>query len=937
MCRDLIPPQFKKIVDTLPRLTWLHSVRLEECRINAEWASFLGNEDSAMTFGVLTEYIHPEDRSAVLESMKTAISHRESYHIYYRLAHRSGNYRDVVTSGFCKTSSETNDPTWLAVTSDLRHHIRSRATEYKIEQRLEALHKTSDIVFWVADKAGEVFELWGWDSLTSQAGREAAGWGWIDSVHPDDKDSLARAWQESVRTSRPFYKEYRLRSRNGNFKWVEGRGTPIWGASGEVIEWIGTVSDIDERKVRERELATSEERLRLALESTQLGIWDVDFTTGQHSWSNTTREILEIDLNSQINDDTFLNLVHPDDRERVEKHFFSNSQDDGSIYSGEYRIITAQTKSEKWISATGKTLTDSQNQPIRKLGTIRDITERVSTLIAIKEGEEQLRLALDAARMNAWEIDLETRVVKRSFNTENLLGLRSGSLDAFLENTHPKDQQLVLNFLAHHESTQQINLRYHHPDGRMLWLGMRGERTDPGRLRGVTFDITAQIQAEQELWRMAHEDDLTGLLNRSAFNNILQKKCSGEKHEELQFYLVIVDIDNFKEVNDTFGHDAGDILLKRAASRIQAAFKDQDSIARIGGDEFAIVFTPSGSDSETAGMIDRLHRTLRKPITIAGRTFSAQSSVGIATFPTDGTTATELMKSADIALYRAKSDGRNRTAYYAPHMRDKIVKRVELFSEFDRALSQRELLVYYQPKIRLDSGQLVGYEALLRWHHPSRGVLTPGVFGMIFENFELSQAVGDLVLEQITDDLCYWHSIGINPGRIAFNLSASDFFADNLSTNILDKLERKSLPPTSIEVEITEDVFLNDSNRNNEFHIKALSESGVTIALDDFGTGFASLTHLKRFPIGNIKIDRSFISNIDTDHRDKSIVSVITNLSKELGIKTTAEGVENINQIKILKEISCTDIQGYFVSPAIHPHKVKEFNFINCLIHPETD
>lgn len=929
MCRDLIPSQFKEIVDTLPQLAWLHSVRLEECRINAEWASFLGNEGSAMSFGVLTEYIHPEDRTAVLESMKTAISLREAYHICYRLAHRSGHYRNVVTSGFCKTSSETNDPAWLAVTIDLKHHVRSRATEHKIEQRLKALHKTSDTVFWVADKDGEVFEQWGWDSLTSQADREAAGWGWLDAVHPDDKDSLARAWQESVRTSLPFYKEYRLRSRDGTFKWVEGRGTPIWSTSGEVIEWIGTVSDIDERKVKERELATSEERLRLALESTQLGIWDVDFTTGQHSWTNTTREILEIDLNFQINDDTFLNLVHPDDRERVENHFFDSSQNEGTIYSGEYRIITAQTKSVKWISATGRTLTDSQNQPIRKLGTIRDITERINTHIAIKEGEKQLRLALNAARMNAWEIDLETRFVKRSFNTENLLGLSSGSLDAFLENTHPEDQQLVLNFLVHHEPTHQINLRYYHPDGRMLWLGMRGERTEPGRLRGVTFDITAQIQAEQELWRMAHEDNLTGLLNRSAFNNILQKKCTGEKHEDPQFYVVIVDIDNFKEVNDTFGHDAGDILLKRAASRIQAAFKDQESVARIGGDEFAIVFTPIGSDSDLTEMIDRLHRTLRKPITISGRTFSAQSSVGIATFPSDGTTATELMKSADIALYRAKSDGRNRTAYYAPHMRDKIIKRVELFSEFDRALSQRELLVYYQPKIRLDSGQLVGYEALLRWHHPSRGVLTPGVFGMIFENFELSQAVGDLVLEQITDDLCYWHSTGINTGRIAFNLSASDFFADNLSTNILDKLERKSLPPTSIEVEITEDVFLNDSNRNNEFHIKALSESGVTIALDDFGTGFASLTHLKRFPIGNIKIDRSFISNIDTDHRDKSIVSVITNLSKELGIKTTAEGVENINQIKILKEISCTDIQGYFVSPAIHPHKVKEFNFIN--------
>ncbi|MDV2968683.1 EAL domain-containing protein [Nitratireductor aquimarinus] len=929
MRSSLLHARSEAFLDCLPQLACMHTAGAQDCTFNSAWSRYLGLDGEFLGVNTWLEYIHPEDRSAVRNALYVASRYKESYDFQCRVAHRSGQYRRIQTSASMQVPREGEGGFWIAISVDLENQGFTGREEFKNQRRLRALQESRGVVLWVADPRGLILEKRGWSALTAQHEKEALGWGWLDRVHPDDRYATKEAWLQSVQRNQSFFAEYRLRLRDEKFKWVEDRGVPILDPSGTTLEWVGIISDVNERKEREFELIRSGARLQLAIESTQLGIWDVDYVSGEREWSDLAKQILEVSPHDEITADTFINLVHPNDRERVSDLFFKNSPVDGSVYADEFRVLTPRSKREIWVSATGKTLADSLGQPIRKLGTIRDTTKHNKARLALEASEKQLRMALDAARMNAWEVNRVTGFVKRSPNALKLLGLTSGSVDSFLERTHPEDQERVREFIETCSGADEINIRYNHPDGQLLWLCMRGEQSSAQSVRGVTFDISEQVNAANKLIQIANKDFVTELLNRNAFNKILKDVCECSAGRNCVFHVIIIDIDGFKEVNDAMGHDAGDALLRCVAQRLKFTFGQDASIARIGGDEFALIVEDSPSRAYLAEKLRALHLSLSQSITISGRTFNARSSVGVASFPGDGSEAAELMRSADLALCRAKTVGGNRSVYYTHSMRDKIAQRRELFTEFERAISQRQLQVHYQPKISLSDNRLVGFEALLRWRHPSRGLLAPGVFKDVFESFEISQVIGEFVLDQITNDLHHWYSIGRNPGRIAFNLSSADFFAEDLSGNILRQLKGKCLPPSSVEVEITEDVFLKNSSEKNVEQLKVLYDNGVGVALDDFGTGFASLTHLKTLPLSHIKIDRSFIDKLDSNDYDRAIVSSVISLSRDLKMETTAEGVEDRVQLQILRELGCNNIQGYLISPALHPEQLEEADFFS--------
>ena len=558
-------------------------------------------------------------------------------------------------------------------------------------------------------------------------------------------------------------------------------------------------------------------------------------------------------------------------------------------------------------------LTDVQADTLRALArsVMRELELRVANR-ALKDSEERLRLALQAGRMFAWERDLSDDFVTRSDSAFDLIGLGSGPALEFDDRVYRDDRWRAPMW---GNCDQQEEIRYVRPDGEIVWLSARSiavsEEGKPKRLIGVTFDITDRKRAEEELWRMANHDALTGLANRVLFQQHLGAAIDGAETSGTSVSLLLLDLDDFKSVNDTLGHDAGDALLVEAARRLTAKVRDTDTVARLGGDEFAVILIDTDLDAASR-FAQALADDMLQVVQHAGRAISTKASIGIAGFPDHHRSPIELLKDADIALYRAKAERRGRAVVYTEAARERIEQRVRVLAEVREGLGADQFLPFYQPKVSLRTGQIVGLEALARWQHPSRGVLTPGSFGPAFNDPETAVAMGARMIEHVVGDIRRWLDQGFECGRVAVNFSSAEFGDPQLAEHVLGLLSEAGVPTRCFEVEVTESVFLERSNETALAILRQFSKAGVNVALDDFGTGFASLTHLKRYPVHHIKIDQSFIRDLETDKEDAAIVSAVINLGQSMGMEVTAEGVETAGQAARLAAIGCDQAQGYF-------------------------
>ncbi|MER2266889.1 putative bifunctional diguanylate cyclase/phosphodiesterase [Methylobacterium oxalidis] len=529
----------------------------------------------------------------------------------------------------------------------------------------------------------------------------------------------------------------------------------------------------------------------------------------------------------------------------------------------------------------------------------------------LREREERLRLALRAGRMVAWERDLRTGHATRSENAQDLLGIGSGPISLMLDRVHPDDRSHVDRFSAYGGTLDAVEFRYRTQAGRQLWLCMRAEQTEPDRIVGITFDITDRKVAEARLWRAANHDPLTGLPNRALFQERFREALGRAECTGACVGLLLIDIDDFKDVNDTLGHDAGDALLIEMAARLSEMARAGDTVARLGGDEFAVILAGSprleAASVFAANLLDRL----RQPFAYRGRPLATKASMGLASFPEHHRLPDELMKDADIALYRAKSSGRNRVTVYAPEMRALTEKRVTVSAQMREALLGGQIVPFYQPKVCLATGRIVGFEALARWLHPVEGVLAPGYFGSAFEDPELAHAIGSRIVAQVAADMRAWRARGLDFGQVAVNVSSAEFHRPDLAESVLATLQAEGVPPSCLEIEVTETVFLGRGSDFVSGILRRFHESGVTLALDDFGTGYASLTHLKQFPVDHIKIDQSFVRGLDQDGDDAAIVAAVIGLGRALDTRVTAEGVENPDQVRRLRAMGCGFAQGY--------------------------
>ena len=426
-------------------------------------------------------------------------------------------------------------------------------------------------------------------------------------------------------------------------------------------------------------------------------------------------------------------------------------------------------------------------------------------------------------------------------------------------------------------------------------------------------DISELKTAQAHIERLAHHDSLTGLLNRYSFENRLDQALADAQRHSARLGLMFIDLDNFKRINDSLGHAIGDRLLIDAASRMQSMVRDSDIVARLGGDEFVIVLTHVDTPLDAVTVSKKLLDCLAQPFTIDRHTLHTTLSIGISVFPDDGKDGISLMKHADTAMYQAKKLGKNNAQFFTADMTEAANEQLSLEHDLREALEQEQFELYYQPQVCSQTGEICGFEALLRWHHPTHGMISPLKFIPVAEDAGLIEPIGLWVLEAACQQIATWRHKGITGIRVAINLSAVQLRSRALVGQVMDAMSRHAIGPGELEFEITESAAMSDPIHATHV-LQSLRNLGIQIAIDDFGTGYSSLAYLKRLPVNCLKIDRSFTQTIDTDENDASISASILAVAHSMGLRVVAEGVETAAQRLTLIQLKCDCLQGYYFS-----------------------
>ncbi len=759
--------------------------------------------------------------------------------------------------------------------------------------------------------------------------------GCIDLVHPDDRDRIAREIAEADEQQKEWSNsEFRIiRADNGATRWIACSTKMERDEHGNLIRMIGGHLDITERKEAENALRRSEERLRLVQEATGLAHFEA-VSGGISQLSERFLEQTGLPPGTQsITNEIWDEIIHPDDRERF-KQTVVHSMEHHDGLECEFRIVRPDNGETRWLYSRCK-LDRDECGTVRIVGAHLDITERKLAEEALRESEERFRLAAEASGLGIWDYDLAHGRREWSDRLRQIFGIDSEvepNREIAEACIHPDDrakftrlmQNACNNDIGRFEATYRIRRAN---DGAERWVTMNGWRTFKtdsklGRIIVTVRDVTEEKTAEQRVRWSASHDTLTRLANRGLFQEKLDQAIRTAKAEGGSVGLLMLDMDHFKQINDSLGHDAGDMLLKMFAERLRGVVRSSDTVARLGGDEFAVVLPEIDGELGLLKIAQAIQQRLRDPFLHAGRILDCRASIGASIYPDLGHTLDELLKNADIALYAGKAAGRGNVTLFEPRMRDDVQRRHSMVRLARNAIDDDRIVPYYQPKLDLADRTLVGFEALLRWRNPRGLIALPGALEAAFEDMEVAAQISDRMIERAIADMRTWLDRGIEFNSVAINASAAEFRRDNFGERLLEQLRRADIPTRCFQLEVTETVFLGRGAEYVHRALGLLSRHGVQIALDDFGTGYASLRHLKQFPVDIIKIDQSFVRDMAEDPGDEAIIRAVINLGRSLGIKVVAEGIENEEQERRLLELDCDFGQGFLYARAVPASRV---------------
>ncbi len=902
---------FRSMADGAPVMIWMSDPSGAGIFCNKMWLALTGQSyEEALGYGWL-KAIHPDDQKRVEQIFLAASARREPYQAEYRLRTVSGSWAWVIDVGQPRFDAHGNFQGYVGSALDITERQEIQAALQESEEHYWHSVELNPQIPWIADPQGNIVEVSNrWCAMTGVSLDQALGQSWTRALYPDDIAQTVRLWSTALLSGTPVDVEYRLRSADGSYRWFRARAAPRHDDSGAILRWYGTIEDIHEHKQATLALQERERQLQTVFNQAVVGLMHRDQSNRVLMINQHYCEILGR-AREELEGVSMIQFTHPEDAKwqapllqqheatgeplQLEKRYL---RPDGSVVWCKVNVSYVRDDA----GAVAGTITVAEDITAHKLAEeraqeahslLQEVIDSVDDLIFVKD-RNGLFLAANlkfggAKIIGKYDHELYEPEIAEKYRSDDLRVLASGRK------------------LSVEEDVPGETVRHYHTV-KVPWR----KNGDIIGVIGIARDITERKKTEERLRWAAHHDELTGLPNRRLFQKKIKDAFEKTMAGQRRVGLLSLDVDHFKQINDKFGHDVGDIFLKGFADRLRQAVGRQGVIARLGGDEFAVLLPDIGGEDDVRRIAQAILAHMHEPLSLHGNILDCRTSIGgtVTVFKRDED-PDELRKQSDLALYASKASGRGIFTMFRPAMREDEQKVASALRVAGQAVAFDWIMPHYQPKVDLRSGRLSGFEALLRWHPPGTGIQPPHMIAPAFDNTDLGISIGMRIRSCVFQHLQKWRGSGTEVGRIAINVSAAEFRRDDYAEQVLDELDRAGLPTRCLEVEVTEGVFLGYGADFVKRALRKLSDAGVTIALDDFGTGYASLSHLKQFPVDVLKIDRSFVMDMERDASDAAVVKAVLSLGLNLDLQVVAEGVETVEQVALLRQLGCSTAQGY--------------------------
>ncbi len=881
-------------------------------------------EQFAPSYENFLQRIHPDDREMVNRAFNDSLTNKSAYEVAHRLLFGDGRVKWVNERGHTTYSGE-QPLLSVGTVQDITQQKLAEEALRDSQSRLKVLVETLPDLVWLKDPEGVYlgcnhrFEQFFGASQEAIIGKTD-----YDFVDKELADFFRKNDLAAITAGGPSRNEEEITfASDGHREQLEVIKTPMFNPEGEVTGVLGIARDITDRKRHESDIKELLNTYQAAINTPAMGFWAAD-SQGRLVEVNDAYIAM-----SGYSRDELLKL-HITDLDFVETPEDTHARMKEIMEQGYSRFRSEHRRKDGTVWPVQIVTTFSDILGGRFFVFIEDIT-------AIVKSESQQKLSnmvFNTISQAVVITDADNRIISVNPATEAVSGytleeLKGKDPNIFSSGRHDKDfyKKLWSDLYSHHRWEGEIWDR--RKDGTVYpkWLTINAICDDKGipiQYVSVFSDITERKKSEETIWRQANYDELTGLANRTQFHSRLEQEIERHGRDKSSFALLYLDLDGFKDVNDTLGHAAGDELLIRVAQRLKGCTRKSDLIARLGGDEFTLILADIKQAEQVASVADAILAALAKPIQIHEHEIRIGASIGVAFYPDDGSSREELSKHADIAMYQAKESGKNNFQFFRPEMNAKASNRLALIRDLHQAVERQEFQVYYQPKLRLSDMSVVGMEALIRWPRADNTMTPPDEFIPCAEETGLIVSIGNRVLELACQKTQEWNQqYGCNL-NVAVNLSARQFRNENLVRDVMSILRSTGLPPSQLELEITEGILMDDIEGAIEV-MNQLRSNGISIAIDDFGTGYSSLNYLKSFPINTLKVDRTFVQNLTVGSADAAIVKSTINLAHMLDLEIVAEGIETTEQMEFLVNEQCGSGQGYYISRPLPADDFRSF------------
>jgi diguanylate cyclase (GGDEF)-like protein/PAS domain S-box-containing protein len=875
------------------------------------------------------DYLHPDDREAVRKKAIKSLKKKSTASYEYRFIRKNGKVMWVLE--MTTSISYKGDRAALVSFMDITERKQMEEALRQSEEKHRIIIENSLDGYFEIDLAGNLTffnesqcEIFGYpkEDLMGMNNRQYAD--------EENAKKVFEAFNEIYKTGttgKIF--DYEIIRKDGTKRQVEVSASLKIDSSGKRIGFRGTTRDITERRKMEETIRQSEEKYRTILDEMEDAYFEVGLS-GNFIFVNdavcrhlgySREELIGANFRGQMAEEE-IDIVYK---------AFSNVYITGKpekVIS--YKVIR-KDGTTAFAEIAGLPLQNRKGEIIGFRGIGRNITKRRQMEDAIRQSEEKYRAILENMQEGYFEVDLagnftffnDSICLLFGYTQEEMMGMNNRQL------TNKENAKILFQafnkIYKTGEPTKGFDWEVIRKDGSKIFIeaSVSLQKDSSGKsigFRGITRDVTERKFTEEKIQYMATHDALTGLPNRLMFNQLINHTIQTAQRYQRQFAVLFIDLDRFKTINDTMGHEAGDQLLQEIATRLKQTLRVVDVAARLGGDEFVILIEEISDSNHAATVAHKILTSIIKPITIMGQECRITASIGICMFPKDAQDEQSLMKNADIAMYLAKEEGKNNYQFYSGDIQSKSLERLSIETNLRCALDRNELSLHYQAKVDFKTNVITGVEALLRWQNPYLGSVTPTQFIPVAEETGLIVSIGRWVMRSACEQNISWQQQGLPTVCMAVNLSPRQLTDDNLIDDISTALNDSGMAPNLLELEITEGMVMQNPTRMIAVLAK-IKNLGVRLAIDDFGTGYSSLAQIKHFPIDTLKVNRSFIRNFPQDTEDKAITKAIIAMGKTLSLTVVAEGVETEDQMNFLKDHCCDEMKGYYFSKPIMPEQ----------------